>query len=138
MVDPNNTVVANRWGGTAPPPSSPTALRTPLTSPPAQQSQEPPASSPSATWVSPTTPAPLLTSFLLRGAAQAPMRMEPTFLAVSRSAHPLVLVPRLQQQQPPRPLPPQQFPLPRPLQCPPQLQQQPQLPPPRPPQLQLT
>merc|ERR1712110_457010 len=113
---------------------------TPLTSPPAQQSQEPPASSPSATWVSPTTPASLLTSFLLRGAAQAPMRMEPTFLAVSRSAHPLVPVPRLQQQQPPQPLPPQQFPLPQPLQCPPQLQQQPQpqLPPPRPPQLQLT
>merc|ERR1712226_1834841 len=112
--------------------SSPTALRTPLTSPPAQQSQEPPASSPSATWVSPTTPAPLLTSFLRRGAAQAPMRMEPTFLAVSRSAHPLVLVPRLQQQQPPQPLPPQQFPLPQ------QQQPQPQLPPPRPPQLQLT
>merc|ERR1712130_663866 len=55
-------------GGTAPPPSSQTALKTPLTFPPAQQSQEPPASSPSATWASPTPPVLPLTSFPLPGA----------------------------------------------------------------------
>merc|ERR1712198_394263 len=126
-----------RWsptgGATAPPPRSQTAPRTPLTLPPAQQSQEPPVSSPSATWASPTAPAPPPTSSPLPGAPPAPMRMEPTFSAVSLSALPLALVPRLQ------PQPPQ--PLQQPPQCPPQPQQQPPQPPPpppRPPQLQQT
>merc|ERR1712018_935289 len=116
-------------GGTAPPPSFQTALKTPLTFPPAQQSQEPPASSPSATWASPTPPALPLTSFPLPGAPLAHMRMEPIFLELSLSALQLALVQRLQPQQPP----------PRPQrQCLPQPPQpQPQLPLP-PPQLQQT
>merc|ERR1712183_474975 len=141
MVDPNNTVVANRWGGTAPPPSSQTAPRTPLTFPPAQQSQEPPASSPSATWASPTAPALPLTSSPRPGALPAHMRMEPIFLALSLSALPHALVPQLQPQQPPLLPQPQQLLLPPPPQCPPQPPppppQQPP-PPPRPPQLQQT
>merc|ERR1712130_693975 len=66
--------------------------------------------------------------------------MEPTFSAVSLSALPLALVPRLQPQ-PPQPLQQQQLLLPPPPQCPPQPQQQPPQPPPpppRPPQLQQT
>merc|ERR1711862_532786 len=82
--------------GIAPPPSSQTALKTPLTFPPAQQSQEPPASSPSATWASPTPPALPLTSFPLPGAPLAHMRMEPIFLELSLSALQLVLVSPLQ------------------------------------------
>merc|ERR1739842_277000 len=102
---------------------------------PAQQSQEPPASSPSATWASPIAPAPPLTSSPLPGAAQALMRMEPIFLALNPSALQLALAPLLQpqQQQPPH-LQPQQVPLPPPPQCPPQPQQQPPQPPPPPPQ----
>merc|ERR1711862_890711 len=112
-------------------------LKTPLTFPPVQQSQEPPASSPSATWASPIPPALPLTSFPLPGAPLAHMRMEPIFLELSLSALQLVLVQRLQPQQPPlRPqlqqplLPPPQQCLPRPPQPqprlllpPPQLQQ---------------
>merc|ERR1712088_227645 len=112
------------------PPSSQTAPRTPPTFPPAQQSQEPPASSHSATWASPTAPVLPLTSSPLPGVPPAPMRMEPPFLALSLSVLQVALVPRLQPQQPP-PLP----------QCPPQPQQQPPQPPPPPPpppQLQQT
>merc|ERR1711971_215081 len=128
-------------GATAPPPSSQTAPRTPLTFPPAQQSQEPPAFSPSATWASHIAPALPLTSSPLPGAAQAPMRMEPIFLALSLSALQLVLAPLLQPQQPPPHPQPQQLPLPLRPQCPPRPQQQPPQPPPpppRPPQLQQT
>merc|ERR1711974_554258 len=102
---------------------------------------EPPASSPSATWASPTAPVLPLTSSPLLGVPPAPMRMEPTFLALSLSALQVALVPRLQPQQP-RPLPQQQqLLLPPPPQCPPQPQQQPPQPPPPPPpppQLQQT
>merc|ERR1711982_272831 len=93
--------------GIAPPPSSQTALKTPLTFPPVQQSQEPPASSPSATWASPIPPALPLTSFPLPGAPLAHMRMEPIFLELSLSALQLVLVQRLQPQQQCLPQPPQ-------------------------------
>merc|ERR1712226_1296486 len=122
--------------GTAPPPSSQTALKTPLTFPPAQQSQEPPASSPSATWASPTPPVLPLTSCPLPGAPLAHMRMEPIFLELSLSALQVALVQRLQPQQPPPRPQLQQLLLPPPQQCPPQ-PPQPQLPLP-PPQLQQT
>merc|ERR1711982_263987 len=106
--------------GIAPPPSSQTALKTPLTFPPVQQSQEPPASSPSATWASPIPPALPLTSFPLPGAPLAHMRMEPIFLELSLSALQLVLVQRLQPQQPPLRPQLQQPLLPPPQQCLPQ------------------
>merc|ERR1711862_362740 len=109
-------------------------LKTPLTFPPVQQSQEPPASSPSATWASPIPPALPLTSFPLPGAPLAPMRMEPIFLELSLSALQLVLVQRLQPQQPPLRPQLQQPLLPPPQQClpqPPQPQPRLLLPPPQ-------
>merc|ERR1712110_698747 len=139
MVDPNNTVVTNRWGDCSTSQFSNCPEDTPDIASCTAES--------GASCVFPfrhlgiTYSSCALTSSPLLGVPPAPMRMEHIFLALSLSALQVALVPRLQPQQPP-PLPQQQqLLLPPPPQCPPQPQQQPPQPPPPPPpppQLQQT